>query len=344
MRRAHDRRFEILDAIVRMHVETGQPVGSALVARSLGRDLSSATLRAVMVGLAEDGYLSQPHASSGRVPTDEGYRSFVDRYLGARPFLDDAPSREVRRRVEERLQRHAGTQAIGQALASLLAELTTNVSIILGPSWASARALRLDLYPRDGRRILMVLVLENAFVRSGIFTTARDYPAAIVAQAARLLSERVSGRTVAEIRTRVLPSLDGAVSAADRCASELASGGRDLFGDVEEGEIALDGLGRMLEQPELSDPGRLKSLIRFLESPRQMRDTLLRLSGSREGIAVWIGGENPVGELRPFSLLSAPFDVAGRRGILAVLGLRRMPYPRAFAGMEVVLNGLRRLA
>jgi len=345
MRRAHDRRYEILDAIVRLHVETGQPVGSILVARALRGDLSPATIRAVMVRLEAEGWLAQPHASAGRVPTDEGYRSFLDRYLAARPLLDDAPPREVLRRVEARLQRHAGTQAIGQVLASLLSELTAGVSIILGPSWESARALRLDLYPREGRRILMVLVFENALVRSGVFTTERDYPAPVVAQAARLLSERVSGRTVAEIRTRALPNLDAGVSPADRCATELAAGGGELFVDLEEGEIALDGLGRLLEQPEFSDPGRLKSLIRFLESPRQMRDTLQRLDGGGHGgIAVWIGDENPVGELRPFSLLSAPFSVGGRRGILAVLGLRRMPYPRAVAGMDVVLNTLRRIA
>jgi len=345
MSRSAQRRSDILDAVVRLHIETGQPVGSALVSRSLGKDLSPATIRAVMGGLEHDGLLAQPHTSAGRVPTDEGYRAYVDRFLATRRFLADVEPRELRRRVEERLQRHVGTPAIGKVLAGLLSELTTNVSIILAPSWDDARALRLDLYPKEGRRILMVLVLEHALVRSGVFATEREYPAEAVAQASALLSERVAGRTVAEIRDRVLPAIDAAVSPGHRCASDLAARGRDLFADFEEGEIALDGLGRVLEQPEFSDPDRLKSLIRFLESPRLMREALRRLTAAGgEGIVVWIGAENPVGGLRPFSLLSAPFDVGGRRGALAVLGLRRMPYTRAVAGLDVLLRTLRRLA
>ncbi len=345
MSRSEQRRNDILDAVVRLHIETGQPVGSSLVARSLGGDLSPATIRTVMVGLERDGLLAQPHASAGREPTDEGYRAHVDRLLATRRLLPGAGPREARRRVEERLQRHAGTPAIAKVLAALLSELTTNVSIILGPSWDDARVLRLDLYPKEGGRILMVLVLEHALVRSGVFVTERAYAPDVVERAAALLSERVAGRTVAEIRSRVLPAIDAAVSAAHRCAREVAARGRELFADFEEAEVELDGVGRVLDQPEFSDPARLKSLIRFLESPRQMRDTLqrLRVAGG-DGLTVWIGAENPVDELRSFSLLSAPFHVGGRRGILAVLGLRRMPYPRAVAGMDVLLDGLRRLA
>ncbi len=345
MSRSEQRRSDILDAVVGLHIETGQPVGSALVSRSLCGDLSPATIRAVMVGLEHEGLLLQPHTSAGRVPTDDGYRAYVDRLLALRRFRADTQPRELRRHVERRLQRHIGTPAIGKALAELLSELTTNVSIILSPSWDGARALRLDLYPKDGRRILMVLVLEHALVRSGVFHAARDYPPEAVEQAAALLSERLAGRTVAEIRDRILPGIDAAVSPAHRCASDLATQGRELFADFEEGEIELDGVGRVLEQPEFSDPERLKSLIRFLESPRQMRDALHRLTSARaEGIAVWIGAENPVSGLRPFSLLCAGFEAGGRRGVLAVLGLRRMPYPRAVSGLDVLLGTLRSLS
>ena len=246
--------------------------------------------------------------------------------------------------VDERLQRTAGTHAITKALASLLNELTRGIGIILGPAWDQIRALRLDLYPKEGRRILVVLVLENALVRTGVLLTERDYPPAIVAEAARLLSERVSGRTVAEIRSRVLPTFDTATSPAGGCAREIVSRTRDLFEDVEENELELEGVGDVLRQPEFSEPAPLKSLIRLLESPRLMGDVLRRLSPPAEsGIAVWIGSENPVDELRPFSLLASRFDVGGRRGILAVLGPRRMPYPRAVSGIDILLRGLRYL-
>jgi heat-inducible transcriptional repressor len=344
MRRTERQRWDILDTIVRLHVETGQPVGSAMVARAMRGTLSSASIRTVMQGLEQDGYLAQPHTSAGRQPTDKGYRSYVDRYQATRRFLADDAPREVRRMVDERLQRTAGTHAVAKELASLLNELTRGIGIILGPAWDEVRALRLDLYPKEGRHILVVLVLENALVRSGVLLTEREYPPAIVAEAARLLSERISGRSVAEIRTRVLPTLDAASSPADCCAREIAGQGRELFEDLEESEIELEGVGDLLRQPEFSEPAPLRSLVRFLESPRLMGDALRRLSPPGEGrIAVWIGSENPVDELRPYGLLASSFDVGGRRGILAVLGPRRMLYPRAVSGIDILLRGLRYL-
>ncbi len=344
MRRSETKRLEILDTVVRLHVETGQPVGSAMVARALQGTLSAASIRAVMQSLELDGYLEQPHTSAGRQPTDKGYRSFVDRYLAARRFLGEEAPRGVRRMIDERLQRTAGTHAVTKALASLLSELTTGIGIILGPAWDNVRALRIDLYPKEGRRILVVLVLENALVRSGMLMTDREYGPAVVEEAARLLSERITGRTAAEIRTRILPTFEAAASPAGGCAREIAGRGRDLFADVEESDIELEGVADLLRQPEFSEPAPLKSLIRFLESPRLIRDVLQRLSPpADDAIAVWIGSENPVDELRPFSLLSSRFDVGGRRGILAVLGPRRMLYPRAVSGIDILLRGLRYL-
>jgi heat-inducible transcriptional repressor len=191
----------------------------------------------------------------------------------------------------------------------------------------------------------MVLVLENALVRTGLFTLDRDYPAIVLNEAARILSERVSGRTVAEIRAGVLASVEVAASDAGRCASDLASRGQELFADVETGELQLEGVTNILNEPEFSEPGPLKSLIRFLESPGAIRDTLHRLNlESGGGLRVWIGAEIPVGGFTPFSLLSSSFDLGGREGILAVLGPRRMPYQRAVSGIQMLRNTLRSLS
>lgn len=341
MRQAKTGKFEVLEAVVRLHVETGQPVPSSLVARSFGGRVSAATIRAVMLALEREGYLLQPHTSAGRVPTDDGYRVYVDRMLAVWPLVGWEAPRQLQRSIQERLRRSAETPVLSRVLVSLLNELTTNIGIILGPTWDAIRALRVDLYPKDGQRILMVLVLEHALVRSGVFITDQQYHPVVVEEAARVLSERVAGRTVAEIRSRVLPSLDAAASAAASCAADLAARGQDLFADLEAGELELDGVQNLLRQPEFADPENLKSLLQLLESPQRLRDALRRLSGEQEGLAIWIGSENPVGELRAFSLISSPFALRGRRGILAVLGPRRMPYSRAVSGITVLLANLK---
>lgn len=339
-----DRHDTILEAVVRLYSDTAQPVSSGLVARWLGGRVSPATVRVVMGRLEDEGLLVKPHASAGRVPTDTGFRVFVNRVLSGDGVPAPAPLNDLGR-VERELERSAGTHAMVKALAALLCQLTDSISIIMGPAWDSVRALRLDLYPKEGRRVLMVLVLENALVRTGTFAVEEDYASEVLDDAARLLTERITGRTVAEIRGGVLATLDADAGPAARCATDVAGRGQDLFGDVETAELELMGVANVLDEPEFSDPDRLKKLVRFLESPHAIRETLQRLSPeNRDGLAVWIGAENPVDDLRSFGMISSPFPLAGRQGTLAVLGLRRMSYDRAIHGVQALLRTLHRLS
>ncbi len=338
-----DREFQVLAAVVRLYSETGQPVSSSLVATWLGGTVSSATIRADMKRLEDEGVLAKPHTSAGRIPTDVGFRRFVNRILegGANsPLAESLPAPLV----ERELQRSSGSPGMIKALATLLARLTENIGIILGPAWDEVCAERVELHHREGGRILMVLVLQNALVRTGTIAVERSFTPEVLHDASRLLSERVNGRTVREIRGGALAGLEGAGDAAGLCASEVARRGDALFGDVEEADVELMGVANVLDEPEFSEPERLKNLVRFLESPRTIRSALQRLSPENDdGIAVWIGSENPVDELQPFSIVSSPWEVDGRRGVLAVLGLRRMSYDRAIQGMQVLVRSLKHL-
>jgi heat-inducible transcriptional repressor len=345
MIRNQERADEILDAVVGLNVETGRPVSSALVSRSLRGAYSPATVRNVMKRLEEDGYLEQPHTSAGRLPTDHGFRRHVDRVLSGWPLGRWDLPRPLAREVAAGLARNAGSHAMVRALALLLSRLSANVSIVLGPSWEQVRCLRVQLYAKAERQWLMVLVLENAMVRTQLTDPGEDVTPAVVEEAARLLSERIAGRTVAEVRDAILPSLRPGVTAASRCASRLASEGRDLFLDLEFGELELEGVTNVLGEPEFAEAGTLHNLVRFLESPRSIRDALQTLDRRAGGtLGVWIGGENPVDDLRDFAVVCRRFDLAGREGILAVLGPRRMPYQRALTGIDTLRDGLRNLS
>ena len=335
--RLDPRSLDILDAIVRLNVETGRAVSSGLVERSLQRQVSSATIRAVMKSLEQDGFLVQPHTSAGRLPTDAGFRAFVDRLLAGWALQRHDTPPNMRRLADQRMRQGLGTRHRLKALARLLSRLTDNISIIVGPALESVRAVRVEFYPRSLRRVMMVVVLENAEVRTGLVDLSEDTPAPVVEEAARLLSDRVRGRTVGEIHQGVLETVDLIGTPVSRCAATLARGGGDLFRDSMDVEIEFEGVGNILEEPEFHDPEPLKALIRFMESPYHIRETLDRLEPvSAEGFKVWIGRENPVGELRRFSLLTGRYDLGGRPGLLAVLGPRRMSYQRAFHGMEIL--------
>lgn len=340
-----ERADEILDAVVRLNIETGRPVSSSLVERSLRRAYSAATIRNVMKALEHEGLLTQPHTSAGRLPTDRAFRRHVDGMLRGWPLGRMDLPRTLSRGVEDDLGRQQSGHAMVKTLAGVLSRVTEGVSIILGPSWEEVRCQRVELYLQGPRRLLMVLVLENAMVRTSLADPGEDVAPSTVEEAGRLLSERIAGRTVAEVRDGVLGSFRHGVTAASRCASWLAEQGRDLFLDFEVGELELDGVTQVLGEPELEQPGTLRNLVRFLESPRSIRQALQQLDRQVDhGLRVWIGGENPVRDLQEFALVMRRFTLDGRGGLLAVLGPRRMPYRRTLSGIDTVCDGLNSLS
>ncbi|MBU8870811.1 MAG: heat-inducible transcriptional repressor HrcA [Gemmatimonadales bacterium] len=331
------RSLEILDAVVRLNIETGRPVSSGLVERSLNRGISSATIRSVMKGLEGAGYLDQPHISAGRLPTDTGFRVFVDRLQAGWSLRRiDIPA-QVRQVLGRNIKDPIDSQERVKVLAQLLSRLTDNISIILGPSWDEVKAVRVEAYPRSARLMLMVVILDNSRVRTGLVELAEDHAPAIIEQAAAILTERIRGRTVAEIRGGCWESPDLLRTPASCCAAALSRAGRNLFHDLGEGELELEGVANVLDEPEFREPEPLKALLRFIESPRNIRRSLDRLGSMDDGrFGVWIGSENPVGPLRGFTVLTGRFELDGRPGTLAVLGPRRMSYQRAFQGIEIM--------
>lgn len=336
-----ERSREILDAVVRLNIETGGPVSSGLVERSLQRHLSSATIRAVMKNLESQGYLEQPHTSAGRLPTDAGYRAYVDDFQDDYALTRWTGPDPMEKLVDKGFSVAAAGPDGVKAMARLLSNLTDYISIILAPSIDTVRAVRVELYPRSLKRVLMVVVLNNSQVKTGLIELAEEFPAPVVEKAADLLTRRIQGLTVQAIRQGQLESPDLMRSPVSRCAAAVACQGQQLFQDSQAGEVQLEGVANVLEEPEFRDPEPLKALLRFIESPQVIRQSLGDLDRhAGDKVGIWIGEENPVGGLRPFSVMTGHFTLEGRRGILAVLGPRRMWYQRAFRGIQVLRSAL----
>lgn len=337
MKTINSRSLEILDAVVRLNIETGRAVSSGLVARLMTTAVSPATIRHEMKRLEDEGYLQQPHPSAGRLPTDLGYRVFVDRLRSGWALRTRVIPEDMRLEASRDLDRSVGDPDRIGIMARLLSRLTSNISIIVGPSLDNVKAQRVELYPRSATRILMVVILDNSQVRTGMVELSSPQNDAVILQAASLISERVAGRTVADIRQGALDWVDLVRSPVTRCAASLLEQGKNLFQDSEQGEVQLEGVANVLSEPEFGDPEPLKALLRFIESPSAIRSALVRLVGESEsGVGVWIGQENPLGELQQFSMLAGRFDLDGRQGMLAVLGPRRMWYQRAFYGIDAL--------
>lgn len=337
MKTINARSLEILDAVVRLNIETGRAVSSGLVARLMTTSVSPATIRNVMKSLEDDGYLEQPHTSAGRLPTDLGYRVFVDRLRSGWALRTRVIPEEMSQEARRDLERSVGHPDRIGIMARLLSRLTSNISIVVGPSLDSVRAQRVELYPQSATKVLMVVILDNSQVRTGMVDLHHPQSDAVIQQAAQLICERVAGRTVAEIRGGILETVDLVCTPVSQCASTLLKQGRDLFHETEQGEVQLEGVANVLNEPEFGDPEPLKALLRFIESPPAIRKALGHLEGkNKDGVGIWIGQENPLGELQQFSMLTGRFDLDGQQGLLAVLGPRRMWYQRAFFGIDAM--------
>ncbi len=332
---------DILEAIVRLNIETGRAVSSGLIQRYVQRSVSSATIRTEMKNLEDEGYLEQPHTSAGRYPTDLGFRVFVDSLCAGWSLRRHEAPAAMRDLVRQDIKRTLGSQDRLKLLAGLLSRMTDNISIIVGPSSQAVRVDRVEYYPKSRTRGLMVVILDTTQVRTGLVELPAGTRAHVATEAVRLLNERVAGHTLAEIRSGVLDTIDLVHTPVTECAGCMAREGRALLDGPADYEIEVEGVANVLDAPELNEPQPLRALLQFMESPRAIRESLRHLTSEPQAeFGVWIGRENPVGELRAFSILTGSFDLDGRPGTLAVLGPRRMSYQRAFHGIDVLREAL----
>jgi heat-inducible transcriptional repressor len=330
-----EREHQILEAVIRTYVETAEPTGSRTVARRFPLGISPATVRNTMSDLEDKGYLYHPHTSAGRVPTDMAYRLYVDALMdrqaiseAERTALRDGLRKEGEGAAIERLLRRA---------AQVLGLLTQELGIAAAPQLEDATLERLDLIPVNEQRVLLVMSLRAAGVR----TVYVDVPATIAASAlapvAAILNERLAGHTLREIRMTLPARLRDSMPADDPGAGLLnvfLQSGEDWFAPVTRTDDLLLGSASVLaEQPEFASGERLKSLITLTER-RDLLRSAVAARGAGEGLKVTIGVEHQDPALSGFTLVTSEYRLGELKGVIGVIGPTRMPYERVIAMVE----------
>jgi heat-inducible transcriptional repressor len=331
-----DREHVILEAVIRTYVETAEPAGSRMVARRFRLGISPATVRNTMSDLEEKGYLFHPHTSAGRVPTDLAYRLYVDSLM-RRPALSPAERSALRRELEQGGE-GAAIETVVRRAAQVLGLLTQELGIAVAPRLDEATLERLDLIPVSEAKVLLVMLLRAA----GLRTIYVDVPAAIppntLASVARVLNERLAGLTLREIRGTLPERLRDTVGSDEPGAAELLNvflqGADELFvSPSAQSELHLGRASVLAEQPEFASGERLKGLIELTER----RELLTGLLGSRTGqggLKVTIGVEHGDPALSDFTVVTSEYHTAGLKGVIGVIGPTRMPYERVIAMVE----------
>lgn len=321
-----ERGRQVLQAVLFEYTVTAAPVGSRQVARKYALGLSPATIRNTMFDLEEMGYLSQPHTSAGRVPTDKAYRFYVDSLMG---------STQIARPEALRLQRQmAGARTeiddLMESTSAQLSALSHYAAVVLAPPLQQTCIERVDLIPVDGDRALIVIATETGWGTSRILTLEESARPGELREVARVLTERYAGLTFQEVRTRLAEAPGAPAPAeAERVGRLAASIARKGFASLWDRNLYIGGAMNILDQPEFADITALRALLRAFEEKRQLIELLTARADAGEGVQVLIGSEMPYQEMQETSLVAAAYKYRDRViGVLGVVGPRRMPYAK----------------
>jgi heat-inducible transcriptional repressor len=331
-----ERERRVLEAVVRIYVETAEPAGSRNVVRQFDLGVSPATVRNTMSDLEEKGYLFHPHASAGRIPTDLAYRVFVNHFMQPSGLTELEKQRiaseldGVGTSAVERLVRQA-TRALGL--------LSQELGIAAAPRLEMAVLERLDLMKVSSTKVLLVAQIRSGVVRTVFVDLPCEVPEDTLVTLTLLLNERLVGLTLQEIRETVTERVRDAAPGDDPAAEEILNifmqSGPEIFdwSEVDETEIHLGNTSVLAAQPEFTSGERLKGLLELTER----RDLLASVLGRRthaSGLHITIGAENPTEELSEFTLVTAEYHVGGLKGVIGVIGPTRMPYEKVVAIVE----------
>jgi heat-inducible transcriptional repressor len=330
-----ERKAAILRAIVEEHITTAQPVGSQTIARSRGLGVSSATVRNDMTVLEREGYLVQPHTSAGRVPTDLGYRFFVDNFE-RQPGLAPAQRRAVSDFFTLFASAHQVLEDLLNETSHLLARVSTHTAVVVGPHVEAATVRSVQLVSLQPSLVLALAILSNGSVEKSVLHVPIETDDTTIATAGALLDTQLTGS-----RWTALPELSPVAGpAADNLAREARDALAARAGQVIVEPLYVGGASRLAaEQESFPTSTSATRLLELLE--RQVEVVSLVHDLLDQGPTVRIGSENPLDELQDCSIVVAPYRVDGEvAGTVGVLGPTRMDYRQALAAVEAISQQL----
>jgi heat-inducible transcriptional repressor len=333
-----EREESVLEAVIRAYVETAEPAGSRVVAQRFGLGISPATVRNTMSDLEAKGYLSHPHTSAGRVPTDRAYRYFVDTLMGP-VRLSPGERRRLRRELGEAEGAPPLERLVRQAVQALEL-LTGELGIALAPQLGDAILEKLELVAVSSEMVLLVMTLRGGVVRMVYVDLPMSVPPESLIPVAMVLNERLSGRALRELRGTLPDRLRDSAPSGDPKATELLNifvqGAEELFDSpaLVGTDLILGRTSVLANQPEFSSGTSLRRLLELTERS----DLIAAVLGERahdSAPRITIGGEHAHPELSNFTLVTAEYRIGNLSGVLGVIGPTRMLYEKVAATVDL---------
>jgi len=321
----------LLKALIERYIRDGQPVGSKTLAEDSALDLSPATVRNVVADLERLGLVHSPHTSAGRVPTEQGYRLFIDNLVSVKRLSTP----EVRS-IAEQLGGDESMDTLVESVSNMLSSLSRMAGVVMLPFQQQTAVRQIEFLPLTEGRVLAVLVFNDYDVQNRIIHTVRPYSRSELERIANYLNAQFKGRALNTVRRELLSAMQGARENIDRLMREAVSMAQQVFADDAKGQdYVLAGETNLMNYEEMADVARLRQLFEAFNEKRAILD-LLDKSLQARGVQIFIGHESGYEVLDHCSVVTASYSADDEvLGVLGVIGPTRMAYDRVIPLVDV---------
>ena len=331
-----DRKKKILQAVIRNYLETGEPVGSRTISKYTDLNLSSATIRNEMADLEELGYIIQPHTSAGRIPTDKGYRLYVDTMMSEK-------EREVEEMKEMLLEKEDKMEALLKQVARVLAQNTNYATMISAPQIHRNKLKFIQLSRVDRGQILAVIVVEGNMIKNHMLDVPDGLDDETLLKLNMLLNTHLNGLPIEEINLGLIAALKQQAGIHSAIVGEVLDAVAEVIKEEEDLEIYTSGTNNIFKYPELSDHTKASELISAFEE-KQALSTLVQetlADDHNTGIQVYIGDESPLQNMKDCSVVTATYELEeGMKGTIGIIGPKRMDYDKVVGTLKTMMHQL----
>ena len=331
-----ERKTKILQAIIRNYLETGEPVGSRTISKYTDLNLSSATIRNEMADLEELGYIVQPHTSAGRIPSDRGYRFYVD-------CMMEQKEQEVVEMKEMLLERQDRMENLLKQVARVLARNTQYATMISAPQTHGSKVKFIQLSRVDYNQILAVIVVEGNVIKNTILHVTKELDDETLLKLNILLNTHLNGLCMEEINLGMISAMKQQAGIHSDIVSDVIDAVAEAIKADEDLEIYTSGTNNIFRYPELADQQKASELITTFEEKELLselvQETLSDSTGT--GIQVYIGEETPVRGMKDCSVVTATYELEeGMKGTIGIIGPKRMDYDKVIGTLQTLKQQL----
>ncbi|WP_371297940.1 heat-inducible transcriptional repressor HrcA [Ruminococcus sp.] len=331
-----DRQHIILKAIIQNYLETGEPVGSRTLSKSTDLNLSSATIRNEMADLEDMGYIFQPHTSAGRIPSDKGYRLYVDMLMADK-------KQELSDLKNVVLEKSDKVDKVLKQAARVLANNTNYATMISAPINHKNTLKFIQLSQVDPEQIVAVIVMTGNVIKNKIIEVDEELGNETMLKLNMLLNTSLNGMSIEEINLGLIARLKDQAGIHSKVISDVLDAVADIIHVEDDMEIYTCGATNIFKYPELSDKQSAQEIISAFEEKQQLAELVTETLSNEEntGIQVYIGDETPVKTMKDCSVVTATYELGeGMRGTIGIIGPKRMDYEHVMKTLQTLKNEL----